>query len=649
MVMTSEKKKKTMAAGSGGPSDNKNTLKKTKFDLRIVQSYLFRAREERPLLSIPVGELDEHLSTFIRTHRKPDGTEYEAGTLRGILGSLDRHFEKSGYPHAIYRSKETKFKKTVSAMRERQSYLRSQGRGANTTPGHQAEPLSERDIERLYATGAIGLHSPTALLHMLFFNMGLHFSLRTLEQHALRWGDIALKSDPQGRKYLEHTKKLGAGGRGGGAQRLHPGHTMRMQIYESPEQPDRDVVKAYEKYAGERPDKMKAKDAPFYLTPQPDHRPGYARWFKNMPVGEARIRGIMKHLKMAAAGLTTQQRGTEEEEEGGEPVNGARSNGHAMKKEEEEAPCMEPDPCGAVIKEEWEEPVELGPEEKNLIPGRGLVTFHDVAAYFSANEWRRLEDWQKELYRNVMREIHAALEGMGYKIMNGDVLLKIRDEQERGPDPGQAPGGSITPDILLRIRHDSEGDAEEPEEEQDASSPSLPGFDPDLSVWSPKETNPPEDGKEQTPPSDPDADIISLSQPSFSSYREPLPGISTLCVSTRPRPGKRKRRPPQRRSYEQMPDSEDDNADEGDPKPRLPRRKLPAEGQDDCMSQEKIFQCDLCERTFSDRTTPLGTLLSCPQCGGTLNQLSDTFSKTINVQDTGPNLGFPCHLQDPVG
>ncbi|KAG8547081.1 hypothetical protein GDO81_029153 [Engystomops pustulosus] len=453
-AMTSEKK-----MAEAGRSDNKNTLKKTKFDLRIVQGYLSRAGEVRPLLSIPVPELDERLCTFIRTHRKPDGSEYEAGTLRGILGSLDRHFERSGYPHAIYRSKETKFTKTVSAMRERQSYLRSRPPGA--PPGQQAEPLSERDIERLYASGAIGLHSPTALLHMLFFNMGLHFSLRTLEQHALRWGDIALKSDPQGRKYLEHTKKLSAG-RG----RQHPAHTMRMQIYESPEQPDRDVVKAYEKYSTERPDKMRAKDSPFYLTPQPDHRPGYARWFKNLPVGEARIRGIMKHLKMAA-GLTPQPK--REDEEAGEGVNGCTSNGHDMKKEEEEAPCRDVG-CGSPsIKEEWEDPADMCPEEKTLIPGRGVVTFHDVAAYFSAKDWLVLQDWQKELYKNVMREIHAALEGMGYKIINGDVLLKIKaEDQDKGPEPGPVCSAGISPDILMRVRHD-EGEAEE---EQDTSSPS---------------------------------------------------------------------------------------------------------------------------------------------------------------------------------
>ncbi|XP_068135929.1 uncharacterized protein [Hyperolius riggenbachi] len=702
--------------------DNKNTLKKTRFDLRIVQGYLVqRAREERPLLAIPVEELDAHLANFIRTHRKQDGSEYEAGTLRGILGSLDRHFERAGYPHAIYRSRQTKFLRTVAAMKEKQSFLKAMGRGG---PPGQAEPLTQREIELLYATGAIGLHNPTALLYMLFFNMGLHFSLRTMEQHHLKWGDITLKADAQGRKYLEHTKRPAPGGRG---NKCPPSHAVRMQIYESPEQPERDVVKAYEKYSVERPEKMKCEDAPFYLTPQPDCRPGYARWFKNLPMGEARIRGIMKHLKMAA-GLIPQRKGANRIPPRG-PVmmmgssmasilsaqvkaslNGCRSNGLAIKREVEDPYGVDTSsdtergyhgsgigglvtgeplsggirilPSGLAdtpklksIKEEWEqeEPSnqEGGGRSSFLGHVRGSVTFHDVAACFSAVEWNGLEDWQKELYKNVMREIHSALEAMGYKIVNTDLLLKVKEEEEcdeknaaHEKSAAAASGRSFSPDILLRIKRDEEmewRDMEAPEKEDDLDTSSrIPVFDPDVGMWVFKD-NPDmslmEDGGERTSATDTDEGTSSMDS-TPATCKQTLPEISTLrrpiCPEL-PRPGKRKRRPPQRRTSEQVPDSDDD---EGEPNHRLPCRNPPVvetEDKKDWMAPEKTYQCDLCERTFNDHQSLQDAFLTCPQCSGTLNPIlqqpanDQTLNATLPRVDSGTPQPTPQPTEGPSG
>ncbi|XP_029440895.1 zinc finger protein 282-like isoform X2 [Rhinatrema bivittatum] len=57
------------------------------------------------------------------------------------------------------------------------------------------------------------------------------------------------------------------------------------------------------------------------------------------------------------------------------------------------------------------------------------VAFSDVAVYFSEEEWGRLEDWQKELYGNAIREIHAALVSLGYVIVNPETLFRIKKEE----------------------------------------------------------------------------------------------------------------------------------------------------------------------------------------------------------------------------
>ncbi|XP_078540045.1 uncharacterized protein LOC144825008 isoform X2 [Lissotriton helveticus] len=61
------------------------------------------------------------------------------------------------------------------------------------------------------------------------------------------------------------------------------------------------------------------------------------------------------------------------------------------------------------------------------------VTFLDVAAYFSAEEWKLLHEWQKELYKNVMKEIQQAFLSLGPLIATAVFSLRDSEEEERCP------------------------------------------------------------------------------------------------------------------------------------------------------------------------------------------------------------------------
>ncbi|XP_069499226.1 uncharacterized protein [Ambystoma mexicanum] len=73
------------------------------------------------------------------------------------------------------------------------------------------------------------------------------------------------------------------------------------------------------------------------------------------------------------------------------------------------------------------------------------VSFHDASAYFSEEEWKLLQEWQKELYRNVMKEIHQALVSLGPLIVTTVCSLRAKDQDEMHPidDPHSERKGRI--------------------------------------------------------------------------------------------------------------------------------------------------------------------------------------------------------------
>ncbi|XP_069087558.1 uncharacterized protein [Pleurodeles waltl] len=119
------------------------------------------------------------------------------------------------------------------------------------------------------------------------------------------------------------------------------------------------------------------------------------------------------------------------------------------------------------------------------------VTFCDVVARFSEDEWKLLHLWQKDLYRNVMKEIHKVLITLGPLIATSVFSLKpIKPKKKEGLCPQELCEGDrinpfsgdsvITSDNILRVDEEFELDSVKPCVSEDGGSSTDPTLAPDV-------------------------------------------------------------------------------------------------------------------------------------------------------------------------
>ena len=272
----------------------KNTEKSTTWSVNVWKEWSAHRRQTctsytdwptHLLIAQPI-ELDYWLCKFVLETKKSNGEHYPPDTLYAICNGLLRFIRETRPEINIFKDPVfCGFQRTLDSEMKR---LRTLGLGVKRK---QAEPITVEEENMLWEKGFLGDSNPKSLLDTMLYLCGVHFALRSGEEHrSLRLSQFELIQPKHGSTtgsfiYTENYSKNNQGGL------LHRKVQPKcVTCYANDSDPNRCLVRLFQTYLRHRP----ADNQNFYLTPL--QKPKGDIWYTNMPVGHNTLSRIVTKL-----------------------------------------------------------------------------------------------------------------------------------------------------------------------------------------------------------------------------------------------------------------------------------------------------------------------------------------------------------------
>ena len=276
----------------------KNTKEGTKTSVRRFKKWYrekySKSIDMNTINKFSAPELLKDFFTEIRDTRPGRvGNEYEPVTLTTYRNGLRRYFLYRKVPPAPdnFDLTDKTFDIVNRRLMTKRDDLKRKGKGNHP---NAIESITPEQLDKMWASGAIGIHAPRPLLRLQWWlNTVFHGIRGRMAHHDLSIEDFRLTRSPDGKLCVEYIKGLD---RMPGVKSDARGKRRgKGRIFET-DGGERDPVRAFETYKAHRPPSIGS----FYLTPK--QKPKGNIWFNKVPMGKNSIGRIMREIK-AIAGI----------------------------------------------------------------------------------------------------------------------------------------------------------------------------------------------------------------------------------------------------------------------------------------------------------------------------------------------------------
>uniref|UniRef100_A0A069DMM2 WegA-I protein n=1 Tax=Clytia hemisphaerica TaxID=252671 RepID=A0A069DMM2_9CNID len=279
----------------------KNTIEGTKTSVRRFKRwYKERYNKEIDMNSVNSYNAPELLKDFFLDIRdtRPGrvGNEYEPVTLTTYRNGLRRYFLYRKCPPAPdnFDLTDKTFDIVNRHLVTKRDDLKRKGKGNHP---NAIESITAEQLEKMWASGAIGTHAPRPLLRLQWWYNTVYHGVRgRMAHHDLTTEDFAISRAMDGKILMEYTKN-GQNDPASISPKLEPPKKKKFKgVVKETDGGERDPIRAFEIYKAHRPEGISS----FYLTPK--HKPKGNVWFNKVPMGKNSIGRIMREIK-AIAGI----------------------------------------------------------------------------------------------------------------------------------------------------------------------------------------------------------------------------------------------------------------------------------------------------------------------------------------------------------